>query len=105
MTPDPWERPNWFLDRVQELIWTALGTVQLAFWMTLLAVLYLAVFTDRNPQVLATVGALMPVVLGLGATYSARRVADKGIDAKWAASNGSTSEPVIFQPGADDPTA
>lgn len=104
MTTDPWERPNWLAARSAELLWTSLGTVQLAFWLTLLAVLYLALFTDRNPQILATIGALMPVVLGLGATYSARRVSDKAIDARWGG-DGQSADFAVYQPGMDDPTA
>lgn len=100
---NPWDQSWWAWARLKELAWTSLGTVQLAFWLVLGAILYLALFTNRNPQVIAAISTLMPLAIGLGLTYSARRVADKGIEARFAGTaNG--EEFAVFHPGQDDPT-
>lgn len=100
---NPWEQPWWVWARLKELVWTSLGTVQMAFWLVLGTVLYLAIFTNRSAQVVAVISALMPLVLGLAATYTARRLGSQGIEAKFHA-NSTPDETVVFQPGQDDPT-
>jgi hypothetical protein len=103
MNGEPWEQRLWIWARVKELAWTSLGTVQLAFWLVLGVVLYLALFTRRDVQTVAVISALIPIVIGLAATYSARRVGDHAIESR---ANGAAAMPpdVIFQPGQDDPT-
>ena len=104
----PYDEPWWFYARLKELLWTSLGTVQAAFWLVIGAVLWLALKTDRNPQAVAVISALMPLAGILAGAYTARRLGDNVVQARYA-SNG-TSAPLemdtpIFSPGADDPTA
>lgn len=90
--PPPWQRRGWFADRGRELIWTSLSIPVLAFWISLGALIYVAVFTTR-PTV-----DLQLVVLGLAGVHAGRRVADN-----WVATKAGNGGPIPSQPAPSTP--
>lgn len=85
----PWRESRWLADRISETIYHSLAIVPLAFWASLLSLIYTAIFTQRPTA------DLQLVTLGLAGLHAGRRTAEKWIETE---KNGSRTQTTQDKP-------